>query len=92
MEGFGLVALEAASCGTPVFASGIEGLLDAVTDTRTGYLLPAQDARQYVQILTRELKNPSLARSKVRQYVLENFSWEKSAQGYLKIFEKATRP
>ena len=92
MEGFGLVALEAASCGTPVFASGIEGLLDAVADTHTGYLLPAQDAQQYVQILTRELKNPSLARSKVRQYVLENFSWEKSAQGYLKIFEKATRP
>lgn len=86
MEGFGLVALEAASCGTPVFASGIEGIVDAVADGKTGRLLPAQDAATYQTALAQELQNPTFDREKVREYVLENYTWEHTAQGYLKLF------
>jgi len=44
MEGFGLVVIEAALRGTPVVASGIEGILDAVEDGATGVLLPTGEA------------------------------------------------
>jgi phosphatidylinositol alpha-1,6-mannosyltransferase len=49
MEGFGLVVLEAAMRGTLTVASGIEGILDAVIDGRTGILLPAEDAEVWIQ-------------------------------------------
>lgn len=43
MEGFGLVTLEAALRGTPVVASDLEGLRDAVVDGGTGWLIPSGD-------------------------------------------------
>lgn len=39
-ESFGLVALEAQACGTPVIASKVGGLQDAVEDGESGYLVP----------------------------------------------------
>jgi len=88
MEGFGLVAVEAASCGTPVIASGIEGITDAVADGKMGTLLPAKDAAAYLQVLVQELAQSSFDRDQVRTYVLENFSWSKAAAGYRAIFEE----
>lgn len=54
MEGFGLVTIEASMRGTPMVASGIEGILDAVVDGETGLLLPPEDVDAWVQRL-REL-------------------------------------
>lgn len=87
MEGFGLVALEAASCGTPVFAAGIEGIVDAVADGKTGRLLQSEKPEAFIAAITSELHKSAFDREKVRQYVLDNFSWERTATGYLKIFE-----
>ena len=49
MEGFGLVTIEAAVRGTPVLASGIEGIRDAVIDGETGTLLPTQDPDRWIE-------------------------------------------
>lgn len=86
MEGFGMVALEAASCGTPVIASGIEGIADAVLDGRTGHLLPAGDAVAYRRIITAELDRPTFDRTAVRRAALQTFNWDKTAAGYLDVF------
>lgn len=43
-ESFGLVALEAAACGTPVVASAVGGLTTLVEDGKTGYLVETKDA------------------------------------------------
>ncbi len=88
MEGFGLVAIEAASCGTPVIASGIEGITDAVVEGKTGRLLPAGDAAAYQKVLLQELTQPSLYRESVRDYVLANYSWPRTAAGYKAVFEE----
>lgn len=90
MEGFGLVALEASSCGTPVLASGIEGIKDAVVDNTTGYLLRPNDVEHYTETICRELTHSSFDRKAVRQYVLESYSWQKAATQYLKVFKKIT--
>lgn len=42
-ESFGLVALEAAACGTPVVASAVGGLRSLVDDGVTGFLVDARD-------------------------------------------------
>ena len=38
-ESFGLVALEAAACGTPVVAANVGGLTTLVDDGQTGFLI-----------------------------------------------------
>ncbi|KAG9611648.1 hypothetical protein KCV01_g2387, partial [Aureobasidium melanogenum] len=47
VEGFGLAALEAVADGGVLLASGIEGLVDAVVDGETGFLLPAGDVEAW---------------------------------------------
>lgn len=46
-ESFGLVALEAASCGTPVVAADVGGLRVLVADNTTGYLVDGRDPADY---------------------------------------------
>jgi phosphatidylinositol alpha-1,6-mannosyltransferase len=58
IEGFGLVAVEAALRGTPVLASDLEGLRDAVTDGQTGTLLKAADADLWVATVRRLQSDP----------------------------------
>jgi glycosyltransferase involved in cell wall biosynthesis len=47
MEGFGLVAVEAALRGALVVAADLEGLRDAVDDGSTGYLVPPEDSEAW---------------------------------------------
>ncbi len=59
MEGFGLVVVEAALRATPVVASALEGLTDAVVDGETGMLCPPEDAVAWRDLLRRLLGDPA---------------------------------
>jgi D-inositol-3-phosphate glycosyltransferase len=60
-ESFGLVALEAGACGTPVLASAVGGLTTIIDQGRTGYLLDPLDAEQWAFHLARLLDDADLA-------------------------------
>jgi D-inositol-3-phosphate glycosyltransferase len=57
-ESFGLVALEAAACGTPVVASAVGGLTTLVDDGHTGFLVDQPDPRAYAAAVRRVFEAP----------------------------------
>ncbi len=77
-EPFGLVAIEAMACGTPVVASDVGGLKFTVISEETGLLVPPQDASKFAHAIGRILTDEVWAR-KIRKQastrVQQNFSW-----------------
>ncbi|MEU3713356.1 D-inositol-3-phosphate glycosyltransferase [Streptomyces catenulae] len=59
-ESFGLVAIEAQACGTPVIAAEVGGLPVAVRDGVTGHLVPGHDPADYAHALDRFVADPAL--------------------------------
>ena len=88
-EGFGLTALEVAADGGVLLASGIEGIVDAVVDGETGFLLPALDAKAWaakiseVSQWTYERRREFIQRA--QGIVMSRFSWTRVAQSTLEL-------
>jgi len=68
MEGFGLVAVEAAMRGAFVVAADLEGLQDAVVDGETGVLVPPLDAAAWKRTLATLVVDPERTRTLAREY------------------------
>lgn len=86
-EPFGLVALEAMACGTPVIALSEGGFKETVVDGKTGFLVPP-DPNSIYERLNHILQNPSLQKKigkQAREYVVTNWTWERSVSRFLKI-------
>ena len=62
-ESFGLVALEAAACGTPVVASAVGGLTSLVDDGVTGVLVRSRTPAAFAEALDAVLDDPAMATS-----------------------------
>jgi D-inositol-3-phosphate glycosyltransferase len=60
-ESFGLVALEAAACGTPVVAAAVGGLRGLVDHGVSGFLVEGRDPVAYAGYVERLLADPALA-------------------------------
>lgn len=84
MEGFGLAALEAAANGSLLVASGIEGIVDAVIDKKTGFLLPSGDADAWVERITDLLTWSPTERARfmngARDIIAQRYSWDRVAR------------
>jgi D-inositol-3-phosphate glycosyltransferase len=61
-ESFGLVALEASACGTPVIASAVGGLMTLVDSGVTGFLMEERDPERWAAHVDLLLDDPLLAR------------------------------
>jgi D-inositol-3-phosphate glycosyltransferase len=59
-ESFGMVALEAMACGTPVVTSQVGGLTSTVVHERTGLLAPVGDGPAFARAISRVLASPTL--------------------------------
>jgi glycosyltransferase involved in cell wall biosynthesis len=83
-EGFGIVAIEAASCGVPVIANNVDGLSDAVIDGKTGWLIGYNDIRMFID----KIKNPALERDSVKA-AAGVFSWDNVIKRYCEVIDAA---
>jgi D-inositol-3-phosphate glycosyltransferase len=90
-ESFGLVAVEAQACGTPVVAAEVGGLTTAVADQRSGFLVSGHDPADYARVIERVLDQPtlreSLSAAALRQAAL--FSWSHTADATLGVYGEA---
>ena len=80
-ESFGLVALEAAACGTPVVAAAVGGLRTLVDQDRTGFLVHGRDPAAFAAATHHVLADPSRADDMSRRaaYRARAYSWSTTA-------------
>jgi D-inositol-3-phosphate glycosyltransferase len=89
-ESFGLVALEAQSCGVPVVATAVGGLRTAVADGLSGSLVDGHDPRAWAATLLRLIQEPA-RRTIFSLGALEhsaNFGWNSTAREILGIYDQ----
>lgn len=88
-EGFGLVVVEANSCGTPTIATDVPGLRETVRDNDTGFLV-SRTVNALADSIKQVLSNDAL-RARLSKRSLEwsmQFDWNKTADNMLKVLER----
>jgi mannosyltransferase len=88
-EGFSLVCLEAMSCGLITVATESVGIhSEVIKNGENGFLFPINDHKSLSQIISDIMfKKTNLNPGKIRQYILDNWSAEKSVLELLKLYE-----
>jgi len=88
LEGFGLAAVEALACGTPVLVTDVGGLPEVVTGLDMSLVVPPADPGQLAQRLRSALDGdvPDAARCRAHA---ESFDWPTAALANLGIYQEA---
>ncbi len=88
-EGWGLTAIEAQSCGTPVVCADSPGLREVVVDGKTGFLYPYGDINmltaKIIELIDDEKKWHKFSRA-AKEWA-HRFSWDNAAEKFEKILE-----
>lgn len=104
-ESFGLVAVEAQACGTPVIAAEVGGLRTAVSHDVSGILVPSHDPRLWALEVHSLLADGTVDRgtgghsggsrlarlSANARTVASGFTWQHTAQAMLNVYDTASR-
>jgi D-inositol-3-phosphate glycosyltransferase len=90
-ESFGLVALEAQACGTPVVAAAVGGLRTAVRDGYSGILVDGHDPEVWARVLAGLLASPARLASLSRgaQEHAAAFNWPATAERLVGVYTGA---
>lgn len=89
-ESFGMVALEAMACGTPVVASQVGGLAFLVQDNKTGFVIPGGDADILADRLIKIIKNPDLQKqlSENSAEYAKQYDWDVISEKIVDIYQQ----
>jgi D-inositol-3-phosphate glycosyltransferase len=92
-ESFGLVAIEAQACGTPVVAARVGGLATAVVDGASGILLESHAPAEYASAIEKIVSSPALLAAMREKAVLhsQEFGWARTAEQTLSAYDEASR-
>lgn len=86
IEGFGLVALEAAASGLPVVASRLEGISEAVQHECNGFLVTPLSVGEYISTLESMIALPQgqlrALGASFADYTNRHYGWERTAERY----------
>lgn len=87
-ESFGLVALEAAACGTPVIAADVGGLRTLVRHGESGFLVPDRDPAAFAARVDDVLADHALARDLAAGgvRVARDYTWSTTAARLRRIY------
>ena len=88
-ESFGLVAVEAQACGTPVVAAAVGGLPVAVADGRSGSLVDGHDPQRWADAIDALLRGDAEALSRAAVEHARQFSWDHTVDGLLDSYGRA---
>ncbi len=91
-ESFGLVAMEAQACGTPVVAASVGGLRTAVRHGYSGVLVESHEPGRYARAVRELIYSPAtLARLRhgARQHA-SRFSWSATVDSLLQLYTAVT--
>lgn len=88
-ESFGFAALEAHACGAPVVGTAVGGLSHVVRDGRSGFLVDTRDPSVFAARLKTLLSDDDLRAAFSVEAVASAsaFSWERSADSFLELYE-----
>ena len=89
-ESFGLVALEAAACGTPVVASAVGGLTTLVDHGHTGFLVDDPDPVAYAAAVRTVFDEPLAAERLSTASVLRarRYTWRAAARTLVELHDE----
>ena len=92
-ESYGLVALEAQACGTPVVAARVGGLTHAVGDGTTGVLVDQHDPAAYAAAVASLLDSPRrlAAMGAAAARFAGAHGWDRTASRLLDVYAELTR-
>lgn len=85
-ESFGMVALEAIACGTPVIATDVTGVSPLIKALPKGHIISANNPILLAEHLARVLSQPPRHAANTRQ-LMNNFTWDKTAKDIAKVYE-----
>ena len=94
-EGMGNAFIEALAAGLPVVGTPVEGILDIITDGKTGLFANVDDPADVAAKTIRLLRDKAFGRRLAdagRALVREQFSWDAIAAGYADVFRAAMLP
>lgn len=89
-ESFGMVALEAMACGTPVIASQVGGLAFLVRDGETGFVVPGNDVQMLAKRLVELIKDKDLRNklgNKSAEYA-QLYAWEIISEKMIEVYNQ----
>jgi len=94
VEGFGIVAIEAAASGLPVVAARLEGIPDAISDGENGRLVTPEDSAAYLSALRPLVGDANERRrqgERGRAHTAQHSAWPRIIEQYVELFTELRR-